>query len=44
MLEDHLAISSDFYKISIIKKMDLLGYELVSKLYYTMIFKEKNAV
>jgi FkbM family methyltransferase len=42
LLEDHLAVNANFNNIQIVKKMDSLGYELVSKLYYTLIFKDKN--
>ena len=42
LLEDHLAVNANFNNIEIVKKMDSLGYELVSKLYYTLIFKDKN--
>jgi FkbM family methyltransferase len=42
LLEDHLAVSANFNNIQIVKKMNSLGYELVSKLYYTLIFKDSN--
>lgn len=42
LLEDHLALSTDLNNLQIVKKMNTLGYELVSKLYYTLIFKDKN--
>jgi len=42
LLEDHLAVNANFNNIQIVKKMSSLGYELVAKLYYTLIFKDKN--
>jgi len=40
ILEDHLAIVDNFNTISITQKMNFLGYKLVSKLYYSLIFKD----
>ena len=42
LIENHDSLIFELDKLQIVEKMNTLGYILVSKLYYTLIFKDKN--